>query len=91
MIAVVFPVFETSDARSECFRNISLRQTGSQSLIQQQLVQRSILIVKRWRIVPYGRDQKMAKGAQKGQDSLLRHYSAIILTFSTHMMIRNAL
>ncbi len=64
-IAVVFPVLEASDAHSKCFRNFILRCSQRQTFIQQQLAQWSFLVGKRWRIVPYGPDQKLAKRVQK--------------------------
>jgi len=66
LVAVVFPVFERSraDVKPRC--NHFLRRTDSQSLIQQQLAQWPLLTIERGRILSYGLDQQMAKGAQKG-------------------------
>lgn len=87
LAAAVFPVFERSGAHSEFRRDLFLSCACSQSLIQQQLAQMSLLIIEKWRIVPYGLDQKMAKGAQKGPLPPLfawtfEYFAEMVLPFS---------
>jgi hypothetical protein len=65
LAAVVFPVFERSGADSEFRCNLPLSRARSQSPVQQQLAQTRLPIIEKWRIMPYGLDQQMAKRAQK--------------------------